>query len=103
MLERIMELERELNLNGGALRNEYLRKYVCEPSSLEDVLTEIYPEYFEIIPFDMIDCINIYIKKNFDVELTTWNGDEQINELVRLPIENDIEAIEKIMRNIQEA
>ena len=103
MLERIMRLEKELNLDGGALRNEYLREYVCEPSSLEDILIEIYPEYFEMIPFEMIDCINIYIKKNFVVELTTWTGDEQINELVRLPIENDIEAIEKIMRNIQEA
>lgn len=104
MLERVIELEKELGIKGYDWDNDSFRVYYVKPTvRLQNVLDGLYPNYYNNSCYNELDQINIAIDYDYNLVISTWDEEfEEINDAVIIKTNKDFRVIEKVLRAIEE-
>lgn len=99
MLKEILKLENELGFEGEYdICDGIIRRYEAEPSDeLLSVLNILTEDYYTDIDIDGIDTILIQIKDNYDLIISTWTDDEEINDSILVKLNGNYDVIKYLL------
>lgn len=99
-IKRFNKIETELNLIGCDWDDE--KTYFCKPTEyLQKVLSIVHgTHYNDNLFFDLTDVI-ISFDKEFNITISTWQGDDEINDAIRVVGASD-DYIELLLSAITE-
>lgn len=107
MLEKNLEFKINLN-NRNDFDSHILKSYSAKPTELlKGALNILTENYYNDCGYEELDKVQIDIDKNYNILVSTWildvNSDwQEINDVVKININNNFKIIELITKMIEE-
>lgn len=100
MLNQIIYLENLYEIKGYKEYGETIRSYHCKPTDdLEYFLNIFTNDYYDF--YDNIDSVTLEITPEYDLFVSAWNEDDQINDAVLIRTQGNLKFYELLFKQIE--